>query len=127
MLVPVDFSASSRRALAEALSLNGYSSILLLHVVTEPVAAHQLKRVMQSTHSRLREFCRGDGEMRPALECHVRLGVAFREILRFAEEKHVDLIVLVGDEEPKRALGEGHTADRIARYATCAVMLVRPA
>jgi len=123
ILVPIDFSPASGRGLSEAFTLKGYSRIHLLHVVTGPIVAHKVEEVIQSARAELRKFCQGDGAL-PPVQYHVRLGIAFREILQFAEENEVDLIVLVRNEEPKRVLGEGHTADLVARYARCAVMLV---
>jgi nucleotide-binding universal stress UspA family protein len=127
ILVPTDFSADSKRALAEAFRLNGNSRILLLHVVTGPVSATKTDEVVQSVRAQLKRFCEADGEVHSRAQCHVRFGVAFREILKFAEEKNVDLIVLVRGEETRRVLGQSQTADRVARYADCAVMLLRSA
>ena len=124
ILVPVDFSPAAREAVGYAsdLAKKHRSKIILLHVVTssEPdgapeAAKHELARLRKS-------------EKVPLERCilQVRAGVPFFEITQSANENGIDLIV-VGRRQQSSAdsLGDGHTSERIARYATCPVLLVR--
>jgi nucleotide-binding universal stress UspA family protein len=124
ILVPVDFSPAAREAVryASDLAEQHRSKIVLLHVVpsSEPNDAPEAaKREL----ARLRK-----SERVPPARCSlmVRAGVPFFEITQSADENGVDLIV-VGRRQQLSAdsLGDGHTSERIARYATCPVLLVR--
>lgn len=56
----------------------------------------------------------------------VRAGVPFFEITQSANESEVDLIVIGRRQQTSAvSLGDGHTSERVARYATCPVLLVR--
>ena len=124
ILVPVDFSRAAREGLqyASDLAKQHRSRIVLLHVVTSSEPDGALKAAKQDL-ARLRK-----NEGVPAERCTllVRAGVPFFEITQSANEKGVDLII-VGRRQQLSAdsVGDGHTSERIARYAACPVLLVR--
>ena len=124
ILVPVDFSPAAMEALryASDLAKQHRSKIFLLHVVTAAEAEDAPAAARQSL-ARLRK-----SEGVPAKRCAllVRAGIPFFEITQSASESGVDLIV-VGrrDQSSADSIGDGHTSERVARYATCPVLLVR--
>ncbi len=124
ILVPIDFSPGSRRALVEAFQYHRSSRILLLHVVSTPVAANKAREITQSIRMQLKRFCEVNSNLAARISYHARHGVPFQEILRFAQQEKVDLIILARDDKGTRVSANGYTADRVGRYARCAVMLV---
>jgi nucleotide-binding universal stress UspA family protein len=132
ILVPIDFSCAAKKALAHAIGLCGgdFSRILLLHVAALLPGNGNSRGgsgFLTAAKERLWDFARSDGmPPNPDLHYAVRAGAPFQEILTVAKENDVDLIVLgIDDSEPFGGLALGHTADRVSRYARCAVLLVR--
>ena len=80
----------------------------------------EAKRTLMPAAERLQE-------QNIATEVAVAFGRPAGGILRYAEEKHIDLIVMCthGEGGPD-AYAYGPTADRVARRATAPVMLIRP-
>ena len=139
VLVAVDFSATSRHALAWAFdyALHTDATIHTLHVVdrrwsladlsadpasvqrdvaaTEAAAGAELRALTDEARARL-----------GALHEHVVVGKPATEILRLARELAVDLIV-VGSHgvDPVAQLLVGSVAERVVRGATCPVTVVR--
>jgi nucleotide-binding universal stress UspA family protein len=129
ILVPVDFSASSRRALKQALGLAGDPArVILLHVVA-PASNEDvdLAGAIANARQKLKQFCESDGIAAPeSIQLDVRSGPPFREILDCARQNSVEMIVLgVDGSSPVSGVTLGHTADRVSRYAKCPVLLVR--
>ena len=139
IVVPLDFSPESRRALTYAISLARRldARLTLLHVV-EPVAAPNFAapiplamendRVMAAAQSELEKLARKEKIPRELLEKSVvRFGRSFHEITDAARTRKADLIVIAthGRTGFKRAL-LGSTAERVVRHAPCAVLVVRP-
>lgn len=127
MLVPIDFSPASRRALKYAFDLSGESSsLVLLHVMSQNSDMHFAKAI-ESARQRLAQFCTSNGIAAPELDrLDVRIGLPFREILECAKDNHAEMIVLGLDQSgPLDGIALGHTADRVSRYAKCPVLLVR--
>ena len=127
ILVPIDFSPTSAKAIAQATDLaDDTSKVILLHVLpAEAVGAgRDSSGAMKETRQRLERFGRPDG--RAAMTSLVRTGTPFQEIVNCAKENNVGLIVLaVHGLHPSGGLGLGHTVDRVSRYAHCPVLLVR--
>lgn len=124
ILVPVDFSSAATEAVryASDLAKQHRSRIVLLHVVTssEPDDAPEAAR------QNLARLCQSEGMSPDHCALLVRAGVPFFEITRSAAENGVDLIVVGRRDQVSAAnLGDGHTSERVARYATCPVLLVR--
>lgn len=131
ILVATDLSVSSRRALKHAIGLAGEASRLILLHVVPPVATGDtdLAQTMTNARQKLKQFCESDGIAALGLiKFVVRSGPPFREILDCAKENAAEMIVLgVDKSSPLGGVALGHTADRVSRYATCPVLLVREA
>lgn len=136
ILVPVDFSSSSERALREAaeLATAHQARLLLLHVVQDihyPTVEVLEHYGMPDLHAQMRERARQRLE-----ELAQRCGAPARTILRegepaseiadLAQEERVDLVVIAphGRTALERFL-LGSTAERVVRVAPCSVLVVR--
>lgn len=137
ILVPIDFSPESNRALETAREYAGEfgGKIALIHVV-EPVVLPDIAaasllmendRVMDAARKRLadvaQEFRLGKGLLDRVV---VRFGRPFHEIADAASTLHADLIVLSthGNTGLKHVL-LGSVAERVVRHAPCPVLIVR--
>lgn len=142
ILVPIDFSHFSRKALDEAVKLAGCcgGKIFLLHVEED---IFHMKRIHQS-HPSLEKYCeRFHKEFVAEKKGHLELfksyipkrlfggavikeGHAFVEIVKFAKSKCMYLIVISshGRSELRHAF-LGSTADKVSRKAECAVLIVK--
>ena len=139
ILVPVDFSGFSTKALDYALAFaNQFDArIVLLHVV-EPAAypeSYMLvataldnlnNDLIRSAQQKLRELSKERIDDRVPSELLVRMGRAYSEIAATASELDVDLIILAthGYTGLKHVL-LGSTAERVVRHAPCPVLTVR--
>jgi nucleotide-binding universal stress UspA family protein len=128
ILVPIDFSPASQHGLAQAIAFGRGSRLILLHVVAaEDETGERLAIMIHYVRARLSQFAQSHGRGADCtLECRVSTGTPFQEILSFAKKERTDLIVLAVD--PSSSLGGialGHTADRVLRYASSPVLLVR--
>lgn len=137
ILVPLDFSESSRRALryAESFARQFNAELLLLHVV-EPVPPPPPDYIINDSfadNNSLREAaqkrmaeCRA--EMNPCVpnRALIQLGGAWQEIVRAADDNNVDLIVIGNRGRPALAhFLMGSTAERVVQHAHCPVMVIR--
>ena len=131
ILVPIDFSAASKKAVLNATRLASKGSkITLLHVILpETRNGHDRSALIANTEQRLAEFAgKPKQPAAPFTKSVVSIGTPFQEILTTAGAQRADLIVLgIDDSEPFGGLALGHTADRVSRYARCDVLLVREA
>lgn len=136
ILVPIDLSEESYRALEFALPLAKRfgASVHAVHVYE---GAHELssiatgpalfsdseiaRRIAEKAQGRF-----GTGPKSP--NCHIRSGKPFREIVAAAEELKADLVVIAthGNGGLKHLM-LGSTAERTVRYAPCPVLVVREA
>ena len=134
ILVPIDFSPASKKALWYALRIAEVrnSEITLLHVV-EPQDPALAGRPASAAFSEQEseEALRGLVDSAKAVSAVrtnsiFRTGVATHEIIEAAKELDVDLIVIAahGLSGWKR-FALGSTAERVARAATCPVLVVR--
>jgi universal stress protein A len=139
ILVPVDFSECSNRALDYALAFAGQcdARLILLHVV-EPAAypeSYMLvatalddlnNDLLRRAERRLAELSRDKIGDRVKCESLVRTGQAYAEIAAAARELEADLIILAthGYTGLKHVL-LGSTAERVVRHAPCPVLTVR--
>jgi nucleotide-binding universal stress UspA family protein len=139
ILVPVDFSGFSTKALDYALAFADQfdSHLLLLHVVEPAVYPESSLLVasalddlncdlVQVAQQKLSELRRDRIGERVPSELLVRLGGTFTEIVDAAAELDVDLIILAthGYTGLKHVL-LGSTAERVVRHAPCPVLTVR--
>lgn len=134
ILVPVDFSECSKKALAYAVSFarRFKAELVLLHVV-EPYAPYPEMTAWDaaSLETASREF--GEEELqflRQSIQTEIhcstvlKTGNAHREIVDAAKENGVDLISTHGYTGLSRAL-LGSTTEQVVRRAGCPVLVVR--
>jgi nucleotide-binding universal stress UspA family protein len=139
IVVPVDFSAHSRRAVdfAANIARRHNAKILFFHVIeqeiypsaygydNEPIPAFD-RNLHQIVLKNLREFV-VDGVDDSLVEDYVvKEGPAHKEIVDFANERKADLLVmathgLTGIEYVLL----GSTAEKVTRFATCPVLTVK--
>ena len=134
ILVPVDFSACSRKALQYAASLvkQFHAEVMLLHVIEPPiyvegtvVPATLDSTIRVATTRRLSEWREKIASL-GTVQTSVRTVSPHHEIVRAADETNTDLIVL--GTEGRSGLARmliGSTAERVVRHAPCPVMVVR--
>jgi nucleotide-binding universal stress UspA family protein len=111
------------------------STLMLLHVIPEPEAQfwntyiYELDDVDEKARKDL--DAKIDQAYRPRVpegipfEVHFRIGRDYQQILRFAAEQNVDLIVI--GRQGRSDLGKfffGSVTEKITRKATCAVLVV---
>ena len=137
ILVPIDFSNASRKALQYALPFAQQfgAKVTLLYVV-EPVATPDFAyyplmmendKIVAAGHKELDKLC-----VREAIDPRfiekklVRNGVAYREITEAAKNLKVDLIVIsTHGNTGLKHLMLGSTTERVVRHAACPVLVVR--
>jgi nucleotide-binding universal stress UspA family protein len=138
ILVPIDFSAQSRKAMQYGLSFAKQfnAEVLLLHVVElTPLPAPPLMVVQdeatqagvhESTAKELAAW-RDEISSQAAVKASVRNGISpHAEIVNAATEGNMDLIILGTQGRAGLAhLLIGSTAERVVRHAPCPVMVVR--
>lgn len=137
ILVPLDFSDESEKALVYAISMARKfgAKISLLHVLPATYCAGEMGVVpeilpsgetVEKTRERLREI--GGHRAEPELLEHfvVRDGVPSEQICNVARENGSELIVIAthGTTGLKHLL-LGSTAERVAHQAPCPVLIVR--
>jgi len=136
LLVPVDFTPASQRALRYAAMLGERfgSTICLLHVVeAHPCAmgeaalmlTMQDEELARDTAEQLKQLAQLEIPANLVIKLLVRYGSSAREILNAAETLAVDLIVLATHR--RSTLGRlllGSTATQIERHAVCPVLIV---
>jgi nucleotide-binding universal stress UspA family protein len=136
VLVPVDFSAPSLRAVESALPLikKFGADLHLVHVfatdhpftglVGMPFVLPELE-IGRSLHGQLKDVAQKYSIDVPPENLHVLKGRAFEEICRVAHETGVDLIVIAtrGNTGLKH-LALGSTAERVVRHSSCPVLVM---
>lgn len=138
ILVPVDFSAASRRAVCRARALAECfgARLTLLHVVEPRPTVSPLAYVpVGEPHpddQRLAEartaLAAAAAELGPPVptEAIVRLGRAWREIVDLAARRHADLLLVPTQGDVRRGPAFlGSVAEKIVRHAPCPVLLLR--
>lgn len=140
ILVPIDFSVHSKNALRYAVPLAASfgASLHLVYVVEPTIYPADLgfgQVVLPGVENELRD--KGAEELRKLVEREigdrvpatsaVRTGKPHQEILREADEKEVDLIVVAshGHTGVEHILF-GSTASRVVRLSHCPVLTIRP-
>lgn len=141
ILVPIDFSEHSRKALQYAIPFAEQfkSSIDLLYVVEPTVYPADFSfgqvgfpsvedELRQRGAEELQALSAGEFSGRVQSRCAVRTGKAFNEIGQYAREEEMDLIIIAthGHSGMEHVLF-GSTAEKVVRYAPCPVLVVRMA
>jgi len=137
ILVPLDFSKTAMNALHYALPFAQQfgASLHLVHIYEAPtfMAGYQAlpivipdDQVMQKARIQLDLLAKSAAEWQVPVECFVRKGKAYQEIVDFAREQKIDLIIISthGYTGLKHTL-LGSTAERVVRHASCPVLIVR--
>jgi len=137
ILVPIDFSEHSQKALRYALAFARQfeAEVTLVHIVEQmvypgdwmypPLAATDFEaEKREKMISRLQALDAGSGIRTKHI---VRLGRAWQEVIEIAQEMKCDMIILAthGYTGLKHAL-LGSVAEKIVRHAPCPVLTVRP-
>ncbi len=140
ILVPTDFSKNSENALRYAVAFADKfaAELHLLHVVQDlalfipdtvavsPIAAPPVDQLTAAVREGLLKVVREHGlEGRPVCP-EVREGVPFHEIIRYAKDKDVDLIVM--GTHGRTGLAHvllGSVTEKVVRKAPCPVLTVR--
>lgn len=130
ILVPVDFSPVSDRALTHAADLADVhgARVLLLHVPGRTGESFEADFPFGpfETSSATRALMAGVQSEDRKPEFAVRLGAAAEEITRYARDRDIDLIVM--GTHGRTGLSHavlGSVAERVIREAGCPVMVVR--
>ncbi|SJZ38256.1 universal stress protein A [Trichlorobacter thiogenes] len=139
ILLAIDFSDYSEVACEYALTLakSFNSSLLVLHVINEPVdlrgfyvphiSFEQLEQEIETGAVKMLEtFCTENIKEFSAFETSVVAGVPYEEIIRVATEQEISLIVI--GTHGRTGLDHlifGSTAERVVRSAPCPVMTIR--
>lgn len=140
ILVPVDLTDTSLCALDAALALSDgkKSQIYLIHVITPPderfapgnhASPAEDDPDLRKKYHAMEEFFLKKVRPNSRLACIVRRGVPAAEILRFAREEGMDIIVLplpAGGEPAGDPVRTGGIAGEILRGASIPVMVVKP-
>lgn len=138
ILVPTDFSDSSKLAVRYAAEIAGVmdAAILIVHVTELPfdyqgygLSAETIARIRQDMRSGIDErleAARAECGDWNKCSLHVREGTPSFEIINLAAEESVDMIVIAtrGQSGIKHVL-LGSTAERVVRMAACPVLTVR--
>lgn len=134
----VDFSPSSKHALAKALSMAKTFSakLIVLHVIHDPnfeaigvpvkIEEEKLEAYKKQKAEELETFVQEFDTNNVNIEKYVLWGGPSHEILDYAEDENVDLIVLgeKGNDHLKRIV-LGGTAERVMRAAPCSMLVCR--
>lgn len=136
ILVPIDFSETSIKALDYALALAAEfnSQIHLVHVLEFPAVFNSTskpsyaiwdKEAKKAAADRLAELIREKTDESISVKSEVRFGRAFKSVCDVAQEQKADLIVIGthGFTGLKHVL-LGSTAERVVRHAPCSVLTV---
>jgi universal stress protein A len=134
ILVPIDFSPPSRKALSHALGLARQfgAEVTLAHVMEPviypndwvyPIALTIFVETRKTLLERLKALT---SDPRTSARAVVRTGRAWREIVDLAKERSFDLIVIAthGYTGVKRAL-LGSVTEKVVQHAPCAVLTLR--
>jgi nucleotide-binding universal stress UspA family protein len=141
ILVPTDFSETADAALEYAKVLAGQmgASLHLLHVFSDPYAAaahapevyvvlppEYRERALENARECLRTRLTPDEEERFAGTSAIVVGLTAREIVEFADQNAMDLIVM--GTHGRRGVAHlllGSVAEHVVRTAACPVLTVR--
>jgi len=125
ILVPVDFSDHSNRALDCAKSLaEKYGAAL--HLLSVVLPANYPEGLRKDAESHLRRLLTHAEQKRLHAESAVAFGDPYREILDYAKRASIDLIVMGTHGRGGMAhVLIGSVAEKVVRTAPCPVMTVR--
>jgi universal stress protein A len=125
IMVPIDFSSCSKKALQYAISLaqDYHATVDLIHFVEGKLANNQLIRNCEKA---LQALAREESRGRVPTAIFIRIGQPLPEIINVAKTGFVDLLVI--STHARASLPDfclGSIAEDIVRYAPCPVLVVR--
>ncbi len=139
ILFPTDFSEGALHALPYALDMakSCGAKLYMLHVIYDVATASGLyvphvsfdemyKDLEKSAQKELEKFACEELKDLKDVEYTVLRGIPYDEILKFAQEKNIDMIVI--GTHGRKGLDRflfGSTAEKVVRYAPCPVLTVR--
>ncbi len=136
ILVPVDFSERSKRAIQYALPLAEQfgAEVTLLHVVQAYLPVPEMstmdvtlmQKQMQETGAQQLETLRKTVDAKVELRTILKVGDPYLETIHTAKLLGIDLIIL--STHGRTGLAHvllGSTAERVVRHASCPVLVVR--
>ncbi|MBI3592758.1 MAG: universal stress protein [Nitrospirae bacterium] len=139
ILFPTDFSEGAMNALPYAVDMarSCGAKLFMLHVIYDIATASGLyvphvsvdemyKDLEASAKKELEKFGLEERRDIKDVEYAVLRGVPYEEILKFAQEKNIDLIII--GTHGRKGLDRflfGSTAEKVVRYASCPVLTVR--
>jgi len=140
ILFPTDFSETSQEAARYAISFarEFKAKVFVLHVVNEKiftessmprvVSVEEMEREMtEEARKRLKTLVPAEEAEGLDWETVIRQGEPFIEIIRFAKDQDVDLIVIgTHGRSGFEHIIFGSTAEKVVRKAPCPVLSVRP-
>ena len=142
VLYPTDFSEASLEALKYAVSFarSSQAKLILMHVINEKIyseglslarvsAPEALGQEMAAEASRqLKMLIPADERKGLNVEMVTLSGSPFAEIIRYAKENGVDMIVIgTAGRSGVEHMMFGSTAEKVVRKAHCPVLSVKPA
>jgi nucleotide-binding universal stress UspA family protein len=137
LLVPIDFSDCSRKALeyAVAFAAQFKAQILCLHALEIPYGTGEAGIVLETEAFRKKMHEEASRQMAAFLqeqalpgsqERIIKVGTPYREIIQTADEKQSNLIILgTHGRSGVRHFLLGSTTERVVRHAHCPVLVVR--
>jgi len=138
ILLPTDFSEGSRAAMDYAKSLAKHydAQIALIYVVDDltktrgwyvpHISLTELYKDMEeSAHKQIERCCYEELRDFDGVEKVVAKGVPDEEILKYAKEKGIDLIVMGTYSKVGMDVLFGSTAEKVMRKANCPVLCVK--
>jgi nucleotide-binding universal stress UspA family protein len=142
ILVPTDYSEHAKEALATAARLAGLTgaTLTVLHVMPESALRTAIKegwltaddddetieQKVRVHHERKLDECVATlGESASAVERVILRGDPPREIVRFANARDFDLVVMGRRGRTLADVVLGSSAERVVRHTDCPVMLVK--
>ena len=134
ILVPVDFTPRSRRAVAVAsrMAASRGAQVTLLHVIERidggaAGLAGFYRKLEANARRRMKELLTGLHARGIAAGAEVLYGGRVNEILRFADQRRMDVIVMSSHKLPLRhgAEGWGTISHKVGVLSRCPVLLVK--
>jgi nucleotide-binding universal stress UspA family protein len=142
ILYPTDFSQYSLAALPFAVGLakQNNAQLFCLHVVEMPHEEYLLgdymvplnvphvpeDKVLRTVRARLERFVAENLSEMEKVTSRVLVGVPFAEIIRYARDQSIDLIVMgTHGHTALAAMWIGSVAEKVVRKAPCPVLTVR--
>ena len=138
ILIPIDFSEYSEKALIWALNLaeTWHSRLVLLHVVPAPnypplvLSGHFDVATLEAglredAEAKVEELVERRGSKTVQLDTRVVIGEPFHDICQVAEKERAELIVMGSHGRTGlRHVLLGSVAERVVRHAPCPVLVV---